>query len=452
MSQRARKSLVVSMACLLLMSAAAVFIGTFVGLDLVVHADPTGIKYTGAGSCAAAACHGGAAPKDEAATRHNENTMWSDKDQHSKSYNDPKKGLVSPEGKKIAEDMKLGDATKAERCLTCHALSGLGAEGKGRIFLKPGDINPAKYNVADGNSCDACHGPSDGYLPKHTAAGWTAGQRKALGSQKLYDTEGLYDTKNLKFRANQCLSCHLKIDADMVAAGHPELSFELDAMSNPATNDWVHWRDKEEWKAGKAWAMGQVIGLREAALQLSERIDKKADEKLIADSYKTFISRAITSRQIAKTLDAGSLTALDAQITIINASWADGAKVSEALKALAKAADGLADKFNEKPFDKATTEALLGGVAAEGDQAGKAGFKSAEQFCMALTSLWGSIKVNGKLSEADGKAKQDKIDALFDPLGDKGTYSADKFAPEAAKMKDVFTGGASIPLPPGGPK
>ncbi len=452
MSQRARKSLIVSMSCLLLMSAVAVFVGTFAGLDLVVHADPTGIKYTGAGTCAAAACHGGPAPKDEAATRHNENTMWGDKDQHSKSFNDPKKGLVSPEGKKIAETMKLGDATKAERCLTCHALSGLGAEGKGRLFLKPADIDAAKYNVADGNSCDACHGPASKYLTQHATAGWTAGQRKALGSQKLYDEWGLYDTKNLKFRANQCLSCHLKIDADMVAAGHPELSFELDAMSSPVSNDWVHWRDKEEWKGGKAWAMGQVIGLREAALQLSERIEKKADEKLIADSYKTLISRALTSRQVAKTIDAGSLTAIDAQLTIVNASWADGAKVAEALKAVAKASDVLADKFNDKPFDKAITEALLGGVATEGDQAAKSGFKASEQFCMALSSLWGSVKLNAKLSEADGKAKQDKIDALYDPLGDKGTFSGDKFGPEAVKMKDVFTGGASIPLPPGGPK
>ena len=452
MSQRAKKGIFASMLCLLLVGVATVLVTTFSGMDLVVHADPTGIKYTGAGSCAAAACHGAPAPKEEEACRHNENTMWGDKDQHSKSFSDPKKGLVSPEGKEIAEKMKLGDASKAERCLTCHALSGLGAEGKGRVFLKADQIDAAKYNVADGNSCDACHGPASKYLPAHTAKGWTAGMRKTLGSQKLYDEWGLYDTKNLKFRANQCLSCHLKIDADMVAAGHPELSFELDAMSNPATNDWVHWRDAEAWKGGKAWAMGQVIALREAALQLADRIGGKADEKLVADSYKTLISRELTSRQIAKALDAGSLTALDAQLTIINGSWADGAKVVEALKATAKAADALADKFNDKPFDKAITETLAAGVASEGDQAAKSGFKSAEQFSMALTSLWGSVKLNAKLSDADGKAKQDKIDALYDPLGDKGTYSADKFGPEAGKMKDVFSGGASLPLPAGGPK
>jgi hypothetical protein len=181
MSQRVKRGMFASLALLFAVGVAIVSLTS--ATRLVVHADPTGIKYTGAGSCNAASCHGAPAPKEEAATRHNENSTWSEKDAHSKSYNDDKRGLVAPKAAEIAKKMNLGEATKAERCLICHALSGLAPKAEGRIFLKPADIDAAKYNVADGNSCDACHGPAAKYLPAHTAAGWTANLRKSIGSQ-----------------------------------------------------------------------------------------------------------------------------------------------------------------------------------------------------------------------------------------------------------------------------
>jgi hypothetical protein len=455
MSRRARTSLITSAATVAVLGVVAIAVITVTHLQPVVHADPTGIKYTGAGSCAAAACHGAQEAKEEPACRHNENTQWSNKDAHSKAYNDPKKGLVSPKGQEISKKMGLGDATKAERCLTCHALSGFNSATNSRIFLKAADINPAtKYNVEDGNSCDACHGPADKYLAKHAEKGWTAKMRADLGSQKLYDEWGLFDTKNLKFRANQCLSCHLKIEADMIAGGHPELSgaFELDSMTNiDQGQDWVHWRKGPAWSAAKVWAMGQVISLREAAAQLDVRTASKADAAQLKDCYKLIIAHALPSRQIAVVFDAASKDAIDAQLKAINDGWADGAKVSAACKELAKAADGLADKFNTVAVDQPKAEALLKGVASEGEQAGKAGYMPANKYCQCLMSLWSCVTVNAK--PADAEAKQNKINDLFTPLGDPGTYKADDFAKAA---KDVgtatFPGGASIPLPAGGPQ
>ena len=451
MSQCAKRGMFATLAILFFTSVAIVSLTS--GTRLIVHADPAGIKYTGAGTCSAAACHGAAAPKEEAATRHNENTTWSgDKDKHSVSYSDPKRGLVSPEAKEIAGKLKLADATKADRCLTCHALSGIGADRASRVFLKPGDINAAKYKVDEGNSCDACHGPADTYVKDHVAAGWTAKQRTALGSEKLYTQVGLYDTKNLKFRANQCLSCHLKIDADMVAAGHPELSFELDSMTNPDqpwNNDWIHWRKNPAWYSGKVWAMGQVVSLRHAALQLSERHKAKAADELIKKSQGVVIAHALTSRQIAKVVDAGSQAAIDAQLTAINAAGADGAKVAAAADELAKAADALADKVNDKAWDQAATDTLLKGVASEGAQATASGFKAAEQFSIGLNSLYNTIVNNSTPKPADADAKNAKIGDLYTPLGDgaKDPFKADDFGKAAAGMATQFPGGASIPLP-----
>ena len=453
MSQRTKRGVLASLGFMLVLGLTVALVSALVGgSHLVVHADPTGIKYTGAGACSAAACHGAAAPKEEEACRHNENTMWSDKDQHSKAFNDPEKGLVGKKADGISATLKLGAAAKAERCLTCHALSGLAKGGEGRVFLKPGDIDPAKYNVADGNSCDACHGPAEKYMPKHTEKGWTAGQRKAVGSQKLYDDMGLYDTKNLKWRANQCLSCHLKIDADMVAAGHPELSFELDSMTNPDEpwkQDWVHWRKGPPWFSGKVWAMGQVVSLRHAALQLADRTTAKAAAPQLAESTGVVIAHALNARQIAKVIDAASQGAIDAQLTAINAAAGDAAKTDAACKELAKVADALADKVNEKAWDQATTEALLKGVASEGEQAAKGGYKAAEQYTIGVRSLWNTIANITK--PADAKAKGDAADALYTPLGDPtdpaSPFKPDDFATAAKGIAGLFPGGASIPLP-----
>src|SRR6185369_5193094 len=118
--------------------------------------------------------------------------------------------------------------------LSCHALSGFtNGDSKGRKLLNaPNDFVTGVPALKQGVSCDACHGPAEKYLEPHVTKGWTAKQRAALGSEKLYDQLGLYDTKNLKMRANMCVSCHLKIDAELINAAHPELPFELDTFQH----------------------------------------------------------------------------------------------------------------------------------------------------------------------------------------------------------------------------
>lgn len=403
----------------------------------VAHADPSGIKFVGAGSCSAAACHGATAPKDDGSTRHNENSIWNDKDHHAQAFKG-KKGLTTPKAKEIAGKMKIADATKDGKCLSCHSTSGLSTkEGVARVPLTAGDQG-AKFDATEGVSCDGCHGPATKYLEPHATKGWTAGER-AKGSEKTYTDWGLFDTKNLKFRANACLSCHLKIDHDMVAAGHPELPFELSQYSQ---GEWIHWRENGGFNTTRVFAMGQAISLREAALQTGERAKNKADAALVTASYKQTIAHAIISRQVAAILDPASQAAIDAGLDAANKGWADGAKVNEAMHAVAKAADGLADKILAKEFDKAITESLYKGMAAEAEVAGSKGFKPAEQISFGLLAL------NGVLAD---KGAEEKINGLFDPLGDAGSYDAAKFGPAAKAVGGAVTGGKSIALPAGGP-
>lgn len=435
MVQTLRRSWFALVAALSLIVTTAVLTGQSTGLTRVAYADPAGIKYTGAGACSAAACHGAAAPKNAKATQHNENTAWSSKDHHAHAFTG-KKGLASPAAKKIADAMKIADATKEGKCQICHVISEIKFKDGSthRVPLKADQLG-AKFNLEDGVSCDACHGPASKYLEPHTTAGWTAGQR-AQGPAKLYDEWGLLDTKNLKFRANICLSCHLKIDAEMVAAGHPELPFELNmySLGEDANGFYAgkHWRDNEAWFSTKAWAMGQVVSLREAAAQVGERTAAKADAAHIEASTKKMWAHAILARQVAKAVDAGSLAAIDA-----------GLKGNDT-KATAAAAEALADKVNAFKFDQASTEAMLKAVAAEGEQAGNVGYAGAEQFVWSLKSLLGVMQHDGK---QDVAKKMEKVDALYEPMADSATYKPEPFVAAAKAIVAEFPGGASIPKP-----
>jgi len=425
--------------------AAAALSGGFLSFNYVAYADPAGIKYTGAGACAAAACHGAAAAKDDGATNHHENVVWNDKDPHSKAYGG-EAGLTNDKAKAIAKKMGIADATKDGKCLSCHSNSGISLKhGANRVALGAAD-HGAKFDATEGVACDSCHGPASKYLEPHTAKGWTAGIR-AGGAMKVYDEWGLFDTKDLKFRANTCLSCHLKIDYKMVEAGHPELPFELGDFSS---REWIHWKDKGEWFNTKSWAMGQAISVREAAFQLGDRAKAKADPKLVKAAYDSLIAYSLLARQAAQVIDAGSLAAIDAQIDAIHKNWADGAKVDEAAQALAKAADAFGDKVSAFKPDQASTEKMRAGVVAEAETAGTlANFRACETICYSMLTLNGAMAKDGKEDPAKLEAEVGKLFEVGSILAD---FKPADYATAAKALAAKAPGGKAIALPAGAPK
>ncbi len=63
----------------------------------------------------------------------------------------------------------------------------------------------------------------------------------------------------------------------LLAAGHPELIFELDGqvVSQPK-----HWTEAADWNGAQAWLVGQAVALREVSWQLAKTPDdKKLQEK-----------------------------------------------------------------------------------------------------------------------------------------------------------------------------
>lgn len=221
-----------------------------------------GFSYVGAGSCAAAACHGGVTPVGDSVSHalRNEHTTWVNKDAHAGAY----EVLLGDRSKQIAKNLAKGGATFVEahrdsRCLACH------------------ETPRAPGGSADGVSCESCHGPAGAWLSEHTAYDWKGKDKAAFGYR---------DLTNLGTRAETCAACHVgapakdgvahrDVNHDLIAAGHPRLNWEFSANS---ANYPKHWRistaegnqiDAQSWKVGQVATMAAALDLLEARADLA---------------------------------------------------------------------------------------------------------------------------------------------------------------------------------------
>jgi len=213
-------------------------------------------KSMGVVNCANSLCHGSVQPFKDANVLQNEYVTWSRVDKHARAY----KVLFNEQSARIARNLGLGNAAEAKVCLDCHAHN------------VPKAQRSERFKFDDGVSCEACHGPSERWLPKHVEDG-----AKHAGNLEA----GLFPTDDPTERARLCLSCHFG-NADrfvthrMMGAGHPRLSFELETFTTvePAhfkiDSDWQ--KRKRLWDGVKVWAIGQ-------ALAVSEMMDVLTDPK-----------------------------------------------------------------------------------------------------------------------------------------------------------------------------
>src|SRR5205823_3686488 len=111
-------------------------------------------------------------------------------------------------------------AHEEQRCLSCHVAPDYD------VNKPPCD---APYFKTDGVSCESCHGPAQDWLARHHLDAWkneTRAEKNRLG---------MTDTQSLAGRAQLCARCHvgaagMDVDHDLLAAGHPRLSFEFAAF------------------------------------------------------------------------------------------------------------------------------------------------------------------------------------------------------------------------------
>lgn len=343
-------------------------------LPLASAAAEVPARFTGSPSCATSMCHGGAGE-----LRH-QTTIWQKQDIHSRTYN----SLVNARSAQIAAALKIPDATTSSRCTTCHAPF---HEMPKSAFLA--DI----IKPTEGVSCESCHGPAEKWIRSHTRPDFSHKDRVLLG---------LRDLNHLYVRANSCVACHQTVDPALLAAGHPELLFELDGQ---AVSEPKHWREKGDWHGPKAWLVGQAVALREMSAQLNR--EKTPGEKLTAPwSASLWL--------LQKLGDLGS--ALPSLKSAANATQAH------------PAADTLARRAAELEWSQALTRQALQRLAATHTEFADANIPRAQQARRAERLVLALDRLTAPLEKAALAKLEPDLKELFTLAQSLPDFAPEKFA------------------------
>jgi hypothetical protein len=435
----------------------------FMALPTLVAAQNEPIKYIGPGSCAATSCHGSVKPVAGSRIFQNEYSTWIIKDKHSRAY----QALTGDVGERMARILKLGaKAEEAPKCLACHALNPV-AEQRGRAF-----------EISEGVSCENCHGPASGWLGPHTTWSWAHEKSVVLG---------MHDTRDVIHRTEKCLECHLGtknkfVDHEMIAAGHPDLYFELDSFSAVMPRHWKVPRESEPgkvaedvaWVGVREWSAGQAVQLRAAMERLTwrakgERFDKKdvwpeySELSCVAchhslgpakDSWRQEhgyagrrpgdpawnSSRYAVFRLLAKQIDAASGQELDRQLLAVSEEMSklnpDRNNVAAAAAAAVPLAQRIAERLAATQYDQSMALRMLQRIADEAENIALADERAAEQATMALDSLYIAYSRDAKPANA-GEVRA-AINGLFQQLENPSEYNADRFASSLRRIRTML--------------
>jgi hypothetical protein len=224
------------------------YIGGLVGCIVAYAAHAATLPYQskdqhlGVASCASSLCHGSVTPNANYNVPLNEFITWSHQDAHAKAF----QALTSERGRSIAAKLGLASAESAKVCLDCHTDNVAPAQ------------RGAKFALADGVGCEACHGGAERWIATHASA-------KATYQSDV--SQGMFPSANLGDRALLCESCHVgnadkQATHSIMGAGHPRLGFELDtylALEPPHyAGDVNYRRRKPTFNHAQTWAAGQL--------------------------------------------------------------------------------------------------------------------------------------------------------------------------------------------------
>jgi len=433
----------------------------FMTLTASLSAQNEPSKYIGPGSCAATSCHGSVKPIPDSRILQNEYSTWIIRDKHSRSY----QALLGDVGERMALILKLGaKAEEAPKCLACHALNPA-PEQRGRAF-----------EISEGVSCENCHGPASAWLGPHTTRAWP--HEKSVAA-------GMHDTRDVIHRTEKCLECHLGarnkfVDHQMIAAGHPDLYFELDSFSAVMPRHWKVPRESEPgkpaedaaWVGVREWSAGQAVQLRAAMERLTWRArNERADKKDVWPEYSELScfachhalgaakdswrqehgyvgrrpgdpawnsSRYAVFRLLAKQIDSANAQELDRQLLAVSEEMSklnpDRSAVASAASAAAPLAQRIAERLATMQYGQAVALRMLQRISDDAENIALADERAAEQAAMAIDSLY--VAYSNDAKPANAAEVRAAINELFQQLENPSAYNADQFA---SSLRQIHT-------------
>ena len=394
-------------------------------------------KYTGPGSCGSPSCHGSVRPRTENSVLQNEYSVWAVTDKHSRAAS----VLTNDLGKRIGHILGIRPETNA-KCLDCHSLNVM--EGQ----------QARSFDTSEGVSCENCHGPASNWLGPHTTRGWT--------HERSLD-EGMVNLRDPIKRSETCLSCHLGtaskyVDHEMIAAGHPDLYFELVSFSAAMPKHWKE-RDKDPWIDLRLLATGEAVQLRENMRRIARDTARFWPEYSELDCFACHhslttaknswrqergyagrrpgnpswnASRYAILKVILEQVSSDDARHLDSELTRVNSLVSDVTADRRQIAAAAQAASDLAYQIARRMaglhFDSPAALLLMRRISGSSDLISAQGERSAEQAAMVLNSLVIAYCENAKPAPAAQTQMKAAVTALFQLVENPAAYNPYSFA------------------------
>ena len=395
-------------------------------------------EHLGVVNCANSLCHGAVSPWKDANILQNEYVTWSRVDKHA---NRAYQALASERAARIVANLGYKEpARQVKACLDCHSHNPAPAQ------------RGERFKVADGVSCEACHGPAGGWIRSHVAAGATHAQNVK---------NGLYPTNEPVAQARLCLSCHFGnkdkfVTHRMMGAGHPRMSFELDTFAQTQPPHFVvdaDWRRRKgAWDDVRVWAIGQALAaseLLDVLLDPKRSRDGLFPELVVFDCHAChhpmsevrWSPRANASpgrirlndanllmlRQIVRrALPGESARAFRERVADLHRAVAgDGGDPLEAARALRATLDALVATLANRAFQGEDLRAMVAGLVEDGLDGQYRDYAGAEQATMAIGSLLGFLGKRGELR--DLRAANAALDRLHETVKDDEKYRPERF-------------------------
>ena len=433
-------------------------------------------KYTGPGSCASPSCHGSVTVKTDTSVQQNEYSTWVVKDKHARAF----AVLSNDVAKRMARIMDLKEPSTEARCLGCHSLN------------PPKDERARTFDGSDGVSCENCHGPAYNWLGKHTATA-----RGGEGGWTHEDSvkAGMKDLRDLGNRTTQCLTCHVgnkdyAVDHELIAAGHPDLYFELDSFMAAMPKHWKEVSEKPNAPADpyfdvRALAVGQAVDLRDQLRRLARNaatgvwpeyadLDCFACHHSLTTAENSWqqergypampsattstgappagelgrrpgnppwnLSRYVVLKEVLADVDPAAGRELDGDIDrlygMVTSLKSDRAQIASLATSTADVVGQLVPKLTAAAYDQPKTLHMIKGILNNADYITHQGERPAEQAAMTVQSLYTAYASKGR--PANDARIQETISGLFKQVENPSAYNAFKFADQMKALDKLL--------------